>query len=101
MGEKAIIFFWVIYISTGKYTVKGQKLMAPRSASTSLKNGMDMARTVVNTTNVVLQKSFRRLILRLSWSIPGTEYPCVMNLVFGHLREVEDSTAAKTGRENT
>lgn len=57
------IFFWAMYISTGKYTVSGQNASAPRSPTTSLKNGSSIEMTVVAITKIVLQTSLKRLSL--------------------------------------
>lgn len=57
------IFECAIYISTGKYTVNGQKFMAPKIPSTLLKNGNKMANEVVERTNAVLQTSRKKLML--------------------------------------
>ncbi|URE48305.1 hypothetical protein MUK42_32645 [Musa troglodytarum] len=53
-----------MYISMGKYTVRGQNPTAPSNASTSLKKGISIARTVLITTKVVLQSSRKMLMLQ-------------------------------------
>ena len=61
--KKALIFFWTMYISTGKYIVKGQNPTAPKIPTTSLKNGRSMEMRVVEITKPVLLTNVKRLAL--------------------------------------
>jgi len=51
--ENLRIFAWTMYISIGKYTVKGQNAKAPIKPKISLKNGNNMATMEVATTYAV------------------------------------------------
>lgn len=85
----------------GKYTVRGQKPKAPRNPITSLKNGIMMAKTVIITTNTVLQ------INLIMFSETGKDLELIMVIslrkifMFGHFLMTVASTAANTGWLNT
>ena len=61
--EKGLIFFWTMYISIGKYTVKGQNPTVPRIPTTSLKNDRSMEMRVVEIIKPVLHTNLKRLSL--------------------------------------
>lgn len=82
--------------------VSGQKPMAPKTASISLKEGMDIANTVVTFTNVDLQMTFKTFILvclKGSHSIIGASW--TMTLLAGHFPAAHVSTVANIGCEKT
>lgn len=74
--DQGAIFFCTKYISTGKYTTKGQKVTDPANATTSLKKGNNIAQiskqiTTIFATNYVI---WRYLNVTLSLKV-HTETP--------------------------
>lgn len=89
-------FLCIMYISTGKNTVNGQKLSEPSNPTTSLKKGNSIEMTVVRITKDVRQMSLNRLSL-----IGPTENSLAMNLESGHRAMACFSMNAKSGWQKT
>jgi len=66
------ILVWTIYISTGKYTVKGQYSRTPISPTISLKNGSTIAMKVQQITKIALESNLKRLSFKLLQPRIGT-----------------------------
>lgn len=74
------IFFCTRYISTGKYTTIGQKLIAPATPTIWLKYGNRMANPVVNPTYAVRRHS----LIRFSLKTGNCFNSLCTNLLFGY-----------------
>lgn len=94
-------FFCTMYISTGKYTVSGQKPRAPRNPTTSLKNGMSMEMTVVSTTKRERHVNRKRFRLYDLVDDNGMMTSFVMNSLFGQVWRALFSMNAKRGWQYT
>ena len=87
-----------MYISTGKYTVSGQKHAAPRRPKKSLKNGKIVAIRVVSITYAVLKTSRKKLRLKVPINGMGMGYSLAMNPLPGHRLRHQHSTNPNIGR---
>ncbi|CAL5379201.1 unnamed protein product [Camellia sinensis] len=95
--ENLRIFACEMYISTGKYTVKGQKAEAPRRPKKSLKNGSNIAMIVVKITYAVLQTNRKRLLLKVPPNGMAMGYSLAMNPLCGHRLLLQLSTNPNIG----
>lgn len=60
---QALIFTFTQYISTGKYTTRGQKFTAPSTPRTELKYGKNIAMAVADATYIVRKESLKKFVL--------------------------------------
>ena len=96
-----LISFWEMYMDTGKYTVSGQKAVAPKSPNMSLKKGSTMDTSVVATTKRLLHRILNKLIRIGRSNGLGILCSWLRIVLVGHFPATQSSTNANTGCANT
>ncbi|PKA53791.1 hypothetical protein AXF42_Ash011270 [Apostasia shenzhenica] len=96
------IFLIDRYISTGKYTVNGQKASAPSNPNMSLKKGKTIAKSMLIVTNEVLHISLKVLILTEEVLLKRISVISFVTIkLFGCSFFAMPSTMANTGWQKT
>lgn len=99
--ENLLILDCLMYISIGKYTVKGQNDKDPIRPKKSLKNGNTIAINAVITTYAVLHTTLNKFMLYVPHN--GTFNACspVTNWLSDHFSLLQFSTNPNIGWQNT